>query len=119
MMRLTPAPLEGFPFDVSPDGKHLLIGNHGNSPAVLSNDIFVMNLDGTQLKHLTHFPQTHHDGDARYSPDGTKIVFASDRLTSDGSLDLFVMTADGSNIQRIAINCVTPTWGSKPQGLPK
>ena len=67
-----------------------------------------------QLKRLTHFPQTHHDIDADYSPDGTKIVFASDRLSSDGSLDLFVMNADGSNIQRIATgNCMTPNWGPK------
>lgn len=126
LLRLTQAPLEGFPSDVSPDGKHLLVGNHGNSPAVLSNDIFVMNLNGIKLKRLTHLAQTHHDVYGGYSPDGTKIVFASDRLSTDSSLDLFVMNGDGSNIHRIATgltvggcpstNCVTPTWGTQPRG---
>jgi TolB protein len=123
-IRLTRAALEGFPSDVSPDGKKLLVGNHGNSPFVLTNDIFVMNLDGSDLAALTHLSRLHHDVGAGYSPDGTKIVFGSDRLSTDASLDLFVMDADGSNIQRIATgltvggcpsgNCLTPNWGPKP-----
>jgi TolB protein len=123
-IRLTRAALEGFPSDVSPDGKKLLVGNHGNSPFVLTNDIFVMNLDGSDLAALTHLSHLHHDVGAGYSPDGTKIVFGSDRLSTDASLDLFVMDADGSNIQRIATgltvggcpsgNCLTPNWGPKP-----
>jgi Tol biopolymer transport system component len=123
-MRLTPAPLEGFPSDVSPNEQHILLGNHGNSPFVLSNDIFVMNVDGTDLKRLTHLARTHHDIDAGYSPDGKRIVFASDRLSSDASLDLFTMNPDGSHIERIATgltvggcpsdNCLTPNWGPKP-----
>jgi Tol biopolymer transport system component len=59
-----------------------------------------------------------------YSPDGAKIVFASDRMSSDGSLDIFTINADGSNLTRIATgvtvggcadkNCVTPAWGRRP-----
>jgi Tol biopolymer transport system component len=122
--RLTAPALEGFPSDVSPDGEHILVGNHGNSPFPVSNDIFVMNIDGTHLTRLTHMRRTHHDIDASYSPDGTKIAFASDRLSSNASLDLFTMNADGSEITRIATgltrggcpddNCVTPHWGTKP-----
>ena len=127
--QLTPAALEGFPDDVSPDSQHILLGNHGNSPPALSNDIFVMNLDGTGLTQLTHFPTIHHDGSASYSPDGTKIVFSSDRLSADvsatsfGTYDIFTMNADGSNVTRIATavascpqdgNCPNVTWGPKP-----
>jgi Tol biopolymer transport system component len=127
--RLTPATLEGFPADVSADGQHILLGDHGNSPPALSNDIFVMNPDGTGLKQLTNFPTIHHDGSATYSPDGTKIVFTSDRLSSDvspnnfGTFDIFTMNADGSAVTRIAIgvascpqdgNCPNATWGPKP-----
>jgi Tol biopolymer transport system component len=127
--RLTAAALEGFPTDVSPDGKHILVGNHGNSPAALTNDIFVMNPDGTGLTQLTNFPTIHHDLNASYSPDGTKIVFMSDRLSSDvsldnyGTFDIFTMNADGSNVTRIAAgvakcpqdgNCPDVYWGPKP-----
>jgi Tol biopolymer transport system component len=127
--RLTAAALEGFPSDVSPDGQHILVGDHGNSPAALANDIFVMNLDGTGLTQLTHFPTLHHDGSASYSPDGTKIVFMSDRLSSDvsptayGTFDIFTMSPDGSNVTRIATgvascpqdgNCANVSWGPKP-----
>ena len=65
-----------------------------------------------------------HDVSPNYSPDGGAIVFASDRLSSDGSLDLFTMKADGSDMQRILTGItvggcpdngrVTPAWGRKP-----
>jgi Tol biopolymer transport system component len=127
--QLTPAALEGGPDDVSPDSQHILLGNHRNSPPALSNDIFVMNLDGTGLTQLTHYPTIHHDVSASYSPDGTKVVFSSDRLSPDvsttafGTIDIFTMNADGSNVTRIATavascpqdgNCANVTWGTKP-----
>jgi Tol biopolymer transport system component len=118
--RLTPASLELFPYDVSPDGQHILMWNHNSTS--LPTSIFVMNIDGTDIDRLTHSPG-HHDLDPSYSPDGTRIVFASDRLSSNASLDLFTMNADGSDIKRIATgltvggcpdqNCVTPRWGPK------
>jgi Tol biopolymer transport system component len=127
--QLTPAALEGFPSDVSPDSQHILLGNHGNSGPALTNDIFVMNLDGTGLSQLTQYATLHHDGSGSYSPDGTKIVFSSDRLSADvsatsfGTYDIFTMNADGSNVTRIATavascpqdgNCPNVTWGPKP-----
>jgi Tol biopolymer transport system component len=127
--RLTAAALEGFPTDVSPDGRDFLLGDHGNSPSDLSTDIFVMKPDGTGLTQLTHFASHHHDGGGSYSPDGTKIVFESDRLSSDitpttyGTFDLFTMNADGSSVTRIVKgvascpqdgNCLNLTWGPKP-----
>jgi len=126
--RLTAAALEGFPSDVSPDGRHILVGDHGNSPPALANDIFVLNPDGTGLTQLTHFPTIHHDGSGSYSPDGTKIVFTSDRLSSNvsttafGAFDIFTMNADGSNVTRIATgvancpqdgNCANVNWVPK------
>jgi Tol biopolymer transport system component len=36
-----------------------------------------------------------------WSPDGTKIAFASSR---DGSYDVYVMNADGSNVTRLTTN---------------
>ncbi len=117
---LTPAALELFPGDVSPDGRLVSMWNHNSTS--LPTSIFAMNIDGTDIRRLTN-SGGHHDLYPVYSPDGTKIVFASDRLSSDTSLDVFTMNADGSNIQRIATGltvggcptqqCVTPSWGPK------
>jgi Tol biopolymer transport system component len=120
-MRLTPARLELFPYDVAPDGQHILMWNHNSSS--LPSSIFAMGIDGTDIRRLTN-SRGHHDLYPSYSPDGKKIVFASDRLSSNASLDLFTMNANGTGIKRIATgltkggcpdeNCVTPIWGPKP-----
>lgn len=120
---LTQAVLEGFPTDVSPDGQHILVINNQNSP-VTPQDLFRMNLSGKGLTELSNPGKGHRDLLGTYSPDGTKIVFPSDRLSNNLSLDLFIMNADGSDIHRIASgltvggcpdgNCVTPSWGPKP-----
>jgi Tol biopolymer transport system component len=121
--RLTQPALEGFPADVSPDGQHILVVNHESTP-VTPNEIFRMNLNGTGLTKLSNPGKGHSDLPGTYSPDGTKIVFPSDRLSNNFSLDLFIMNADGSDIHRIASgltvggcpdgNCVNPSWGPKP-----
>ena len=61
-------------------------------------DLFVVRPDGTGLRRLTH---DGGSGAARWSPDGTKIVFARyDERTQTS--DLFVMDADGSEITRLS-----------------
>jgi len=120
--RLTRPVLEGFPADVSPDGQHILVVNHESTP-LTPYEIFRMNLNGTGLTKLSNPGKGHHDLPGSYSPDGTKIVFPSDRLSNNLSLDLYIMNADGSGTHRIASgltaggcpdgNCVTPSWGPK------
>jgi Tol biopolymer transport system component len=117
--RLTPAPLEGFAFDVSPDGKHLLLFNHQNTHLPIS--IYGMDINGKDIERLTHLDNVH-DIPGSYSPDGKRIVFYSDRLNAEFTFDLFTMDADGGNIRPIATsvgacpdeNCVVPSWGPKP-----
>ena len=49
-------------------------------------------------------------GRPAWSPDGTKIAFASDR---DGTFFIYVMNADGSNIERLSTGTAVehdPTW---------
>lgn len=55
-------------------------------------NIYEANVDGTELKALTEGPSYH--AECAYSPDGTKIVYASNAC---GSMNIYIMDADGSN----------------------
>ena len=62
-----------------------------------NNEIYVMDADGGNQENLTNNPA--YDGDPDWSPDGTKIAFASSR---DGSpSQIHVMNADGKNVIRL------------------
>jgi dipeptidyl aminopeptidase/acylaminoacyl peptidase len=88
-----------------PDGKSLLIeGLSGLS----DTELFFINADGSGLRRLTG--ADGYDGDAQTSPDGTQIVFVSNR---DGNEDIYLMDIDGSNVRRLTnnpANDVHPAW---------
>ena len=69
--------------DLHPDGTKFLFD--------LLGDLYELPIAGGQAVRLTS--GTDWDGDARYSPDGATIVFASDR---GGNRHLWLMDADGS-----------------------
>ena len=91
-------------------------------------EIYVMNADGTGQTRLTtsvHDPSFIHSGDIHpsWSPDGTKIAFASyrDATTTSYNPEIYVMNADGSNQSRLTNNegfDVSPDWGKSPAGAP-
>ena len=65
------------------------------SQAALTNEIFTVNPDGTGVLRLTNSGAEDHN--PAWSPDGTKIVFASDRAgRGRGAMHLWVMNADGT-----------------------
>lgn len=76
-----------------------------------NGEIFRMDPDGTNRHRLTHNGAGVDDLDPEWSPDGERIVFLSDRA---GSYDLYVMNADGSDLQRLTKTperCeANPTW---------
>lgn len=123
--QLTSAPLKAGEVSApSPDGKHVAFINNQSTPAEVSNALHVMDIDSGKITQITHPVGVSHDVLPNYSPDGTRIVFASDRMSTDGSLDLFIVNADGSGLTRILTgitvggcpdnNCVSPAWGSRP-----
>jgi Tol biopolymer transport system component len=61
-------------------------------------EIYSMRSDGLEVRRLTNNPG--EDVQARWSPDGTQIVFSSQR---DGSTsrEIHVMNADGSNVRAL------------------
>ncbi|MCA1600706.1 MAG: hypothetical protein LC776_03330 [Acidobacteria bacterium] len=69
----------------------------GDSP-LLASQIYLMDGDGTNVRRLTE--NSHADNFPALSPDGTKIVFDSNRLRTEGepsnASHLFLMNTDGT-----------------------
>ena len=89
----------------SPDGNYILFYSNRNG----NEDVWRMDNDGTNLTNLSNLPSNERA--AAYSPDGKKIVFISNM--DDNTLDLYTMSAEGGNIQKVTQNrtyCESPEW---------
>jgi Tol biopolymer transport system component len=64
--------------------------------------------DGTGRAQLTEAPLPSHNDDPAWSPDGTQVLFTSDR---NGKPEVFVMNADGSDERPIVENTAGPGPG--------
>jgi Tol biopolymer transport system component len=71
-----------------------------------NSQIFVLSADGKTATNLSN--NGSNDRDPSWSPDGTKIVFSSDR---NGSPDLYTMNADGTGaILALGTPSIIPSW---------
>ena len=84
---------------ISPDGKTVAFTYHGNLWKVAST--------GGTAEPLTL--SDAHNTMPVWSPDGTKIAFASDRY---GNFDVFVMPAEGGEAQRLTFHSADETPSS-------
>jgi TolB protein len=81
--------------DWSPAGKKIALSTFIN-PAEGDREVYVIKPDGSGGTALTR--NSALDDNPAWSPDGTKITFASDR---DGDLDFYTMDADGSDVAQV------------------
>lgn len=68
-------------------------------------DLYRVKSDGSELENLTNTPE-RSEWDPKWSPDGTKIAFASHII---GDYGIYIIDSDGSNMTRLTENLV---WGS-------
>ncbi|MES2199655.1 MAG: hypothetical protein V4489_05770 [Chlamydiota bacterium] len=94
-----------------PDGKKIIFASSHSAPTIPKKkeplgkyvwdltpymNIYEANLDGSDLHPLTTGSAYH--AECAYSQDGTEIVYASNET---GSMNLYIMDADGSNVRQI------------------
>ncbi len=96
---------------VSPDGTKLLFDRYGaTEPA--NHDLYVRDLGTGAETRLTDDPG--YDSDGRWSPDGGRLVFHSDRHGSKAyDTRIYVMRADGSDLRRVTAREASssyPAW---------
>lgn len=85
---------------ISPDGKQIAFTYKG--------DIFTVPVDGGEARRLT--ASESYETSPKWSPDGKKIAFASDR---HGNMDIFIMDATGGTPLRLTSNSA----GETPEGF--
>ena len=90
----------------SPDGQQLAFVNW-NRDQDTGRDIYVINIDGTDLRQLTDHPG--HDRWPAWAPNGRQIAFHSTRNNNSGGI--FLMDTDGKNVKELTNGDETyPSW---------
>ncbi len=94
----------------SPDGTKIAYA--GSSSNGGDQDIYVVNVDGTNVVNLTPNTPMSIDLSPAWSPDGKTIAYAS--IAPVGGSHIYIMNADGSGRRRLdqgaTLNARHPTW---------
>jgi uncharacterized repeat protein (TIGR01451 family) len=94
----------------SPDGTKIIFESDRDAvtPTGFHFEVYVMNADGTNQTRLTNTPTNAFNravsAHASYSPDGSRIVFTSDRDSSVGfgyQNEIYLMNPDGTGVVRL------------------
>lgn len=106
---------------LSPDGLKIAFRSNRVTPInpAGKNQIWIMNVDGTNPIQLTTTFPDRGSSIPRFSPDGTKIIFESGNTSGSPLVyNIWVMNVDGSNLQMVTapeIEGFYPDWS--PDGL--
>jgi Tol biopolymer transport system component len=92
----------------SPDSQRLIFTTSRDG----FQELYTMSPDGTELQRMTS-NERQNDLYASYSPDGQWIAYMSNYSVSDGTGEIWLMKADGSDQQQLTQNDVDdlyPVW---------
>jgi dipeptidyl aminopeptidase/acylaminoacyl peptidase len=84
-----------YPMEVSPDGKTLLVASNLYGQL----NLLALDLETNQYRQLTDYAFPIME--AKYSPDGSQIVYVTNETEDLNNLDVYLMKADGSERRRI------------------
>jgi len=100
LVKITPVGAFGVPFSsesawpsIAPDQQHILFTN-----GIENHRIAIMDVDGMAAKYLSPADVNYDITAPSFSSDGQHIVFSS---TMQGNADIYVMNADGTNVQAL------------------
>jgi subtilisin family serine protease len=94
----------------SPDGKKIIFDTYDCANNQNHSDIFVIDADGSNQRQLTTDPGG--DEEPCWSPDGTRISFASSR--GGDFYNIYLMNSDGTNPTRLT----NSNWNREPAWSP-
>jgi TolB protein len=132
LTRLTGAGIDLFTFAWSPDSSKIIFtssraldGSDANSTNAVHN-LWVMNADGSGAAPLTRMTASKVDVfSASWSPDGSRIAFdstralnGSDATNLNGTGNVWVMNADGSDLMPVTRNTAIAAESFGPQWKP-
>ncbi|AWX45750.1 Protein TolB [Flagellimonas maritima] len=116
--RITDYPLWDTYPDISPDGSKIAFRRLVETQMGIyktNSEVFVANRDGSNAYNLTNYPD--HDGWPAWSPDGSKIAFASERERFN-NWQIYTINPDGTDITRITEFDSQGGYFAKPQWSP-
>jgi Tol biopolymer transport system component len=84
----------------SPDYEKLLFTSnmYGDKSPLTNNNIYTLDLETEKLTQLTSEGYNEH---ATYSPDGSRILWGSNKDNKNHGMDYWIMDPDGSNKKRL------------------
>lgn len=106
--RLTNSTVDEWSPEWSPDGSQILFLSERDN--TVNSGIYLMNADGSDVRLVYNSPEV--EWGQVWSADGSQIVFTVDQ--PDGTADIFIMNADGSNATRLIERGAYPSWAVSP-----
>ncbi len=103
---LTNSPTADMCPDWSNDNKNIVFDSKRDDK---NRDLYIMAVDGTDVKRLTNEPN-QQDKCPAFSPDDSRITYI---CTANGDMDIFVMNRDGSGVKNLTNNPGSdrcPSW---------
>ena len=98
---------------ISPDGRKVafVVTSYQLKKGTSNSDIYLMDSDGSHLRRLTQNPA--HDYHPRWSPDGKKLLFVSDRKDGAQTWILPVNGGEPYQLTRFSTGTGSPEWVGK------